>query len=374
MAEQEHQDHYYGGQAVIEGVMMRGLDKCAIAVRRMDGQIVMTTRNLGAFAATKGWLKWPLIRGNLMLVETLALGMSALQFSADVLAAEEQEKLTQEQRDTSQAQREPQPATGINRLLMTLTMVFAIALGLGLFIVLPTWAIGFLPGFGTPEGVSPTSGFLVSGSALLKNIVEGIARLTVVVLYIVAISMMKYVRRVFEYHGAEHATINCFEAGEPVTPSNCLKYATLHPRCGTAFLLVVILVKIVLGWFFGWPSVGMRILIRLALLPPVAGIAYEIIRWAGRHRHSLLANILAWPGMMMQLLTTRRPDEGQAETAIYALAAVAPEVGYPADGPTPLFVDAKLRPVAVGASGADSAGIVGSLDNEQKGATAEEGS
>ncbi len=348
MQKEQHEDHYYGGQAVIEGVMMRGLDKCAIAVRRTDGRIVLTTRDLGAFAATKGWLKWPLIRGNVMLIETLAVGMAALQFSANVLAAEEQEK-------QGQVKAAPQqPAQGISRLAMGVTMAFAVALAIGLFILLPTWLIGFLPGFGTAEVGSTGSSFLITGSALYKNVVEGVLRLGVVLLYIVSISPLGYVRRLFQYHGAEHATINCFEAGEPVTVDNCAKYGTLHPRCGTAFLLVVIIVKIILGWFFGWPSVGMRILIRLALLPPVAGIAYEVIRWAGRHRDSWLAQALAGPGMAMQLLTTRKPGPEQLETAIYALATVAPEVDYPASGPPVMFVNERLEPIGDTAAGEGS--------------------
>jgi len=303
MQKEQHEDHYYGGQAVIEGVMMRGLDKCAIAVRRTDGRIVLTTRDLGAFAATKGWLKWPLIRGNVMLIETLAVGMAALQFSANVLAAEEQEK-------QGQVKAAPQqPAQGISRLAMGVTMAFAVALAIGLFILL--------------------------------NVVEGVLRLGVVLLYIVSISPLGYVRRLFQYHGAEHATINCFEAGEPVTVDNCAKYGTLHPRCGTAFLLVVIIV-------------GMRILIRLALLPPVAGIAYEVIRWAGRHRDSWLAQALAGPGMAMQLLTTRKPGPEQLETAIYALATVAPEVDYPASGPPVMFVNERLEPIGDTAAGEGS--------------------
>jgi uncharacterized protein YqhQ len=134
---------------------------------------------------------------------------------------------------------------------------------------------------------------------------------------------------VFEYHGAEHATINCFEAGEAVTEENCLRFSPLHPRCGTAFLLVVVVVKIILGCFFGWPAPLIRSAIRLALLPVVAGIAYEVIRWAGRHRNSTLSRVLAGPGLLMQKLTTRKPDASQIQVAIYALSAVASEFDLP---------------------------------------------
>ena len=145
--------------------------------------------------------------------------------------------------------------------------------------------------------------------------------------------MMGYVRRVFQYHGAEHATINCMESGEAVTPESCMRHARLHPRCGTAFLLVVIVVKMIIGFFFGWPGLWLRILIRLALLPIVAGFAYEVIRWAGRHRDQVFAKILAWPGMLLQRLTTRKPDADQIQVALYALAAVAPEYDLPMDWP-----------------------------------------
>jgi uncharacterized protein YqhQ len=269
-----------------------------------------------------------------------------VRFSADVLTAEERERLAAEGGSAEQAAvAEPARPTGLNHLLTTLTTLVALVLGLGLFILLPTWLIGLLPGFRAATPLAPTSGLMMTGSALLKNVVEGGVRLAIIVLYILVISMMKYVRRVFEYHGAEHAAINCYESGEPVTVDNCLRYSTLHPRCGTAFLLVVVLVKIVAGWFFGWPSLGLRIVIRLALLPLVAAVAYEIIRWAGRHRQSLLSRLLAWPGMMLQKLTTRRPDSQQVETAIIALAALAPGVERPASVPEPIRVDAKLNPV-----------------------------
>ena len=140
---------------------------------------------------------------------------------------------------------------------------------------------------------------------------------------------MPYIRRVFQYHGAEHATINCLEAGMKVTTETVLGFSPLHPRCGTAFLLVVVLVKIIIGCFFGWPTPLIRGIIRVALIPLVAGIAYEVVRWAGRHRQSLLSRILAAPGMAMQILTTRKPTTDQVEVAIHALEAVAEEVELP---------------------------------------------
>jgi uncharacterized protein YqhQ len=315
--------HFYGGQAVIEGVMMLGLDRYAVAVRRSDGEVVIGEKPFARFGDRHPWAKWPFIRGNIGLVETVALGFGALQFSADVMAQEENERNAAE---SEKAGGEPaKPQAGVGPVLMTLTTVVATAFALGLFVVLPTWVVDWLMGKG--------GGQISYGASVVRNLVEGLIRLAVICLYILTISLMKYVRRVFEYHGAEHATINCFERGEPVTRENAVRYSPLHPRCGTSFLLVVILVKIIVGCFFGWPAPWLRSVIRLALLPIVAGIAYEVIRWAGRHRDSMFSKVLAAPGMLMQVLTTRKPSEEQVDVAIYALAAVADEVELPEGWP-----------------------------------------
>lgn len=315
--------HFYGGQAVIEGVMMRGTDRYAVAVRRPDGEVVLGRKQLNSFAERHKWAKWPLIRGNVGLIESLVLGLESLQFSADVAAQAEREA-ARTAAGGAGTDATPDGSTapgGLGAALMGLTTVLAMALGIGLFVILPTWVVDWLMGKPGPEATY--------GASVVRNLVEGGLRLVVIVLYIVAISAMKYVRRVFEYHGAEHATINCLESGEPVTVENCLRFGPLHPRCGTAFLLVVVLVKMILGCFFGWPVAWARTLIRLALLPVVAGIAYEVIRWAGRHRNSLLSRALAAPGMFMQILTTRRPDASQIEVAMIALAHVASEFSLP---------------------------------------------
>jgi uncharacterized protein YqhQ len=215
----------------------------------------------------------------------------------------------------------------MNRVWMGLSTALALVAGVGLFIVLPTLVPRWIWG-------SQTAG--LGAHSIMLNAVEGGVRLAVIVLYIVGISLLKYVRRVFEYHGAEHATINCYEAGEPITVDNCARYSPLHPRCGTAFLLVVVVVKILVGCFFGWPAAWLRIVLRLAALPVVAGVAYEILRWAGRHRNSLVARALSGPGLALQMLTTRRPDREQLAVAIYALA----------DFPAPRRVNLLLQPVA----------------------------
>lgn len=352
MPEHEEQ-HFYGGQAVIEGVMMRGQDRYAVAVRRADGEMITIAEPLQGLAVKPGWHKAPLIRGCYMLVEGLTLGWQALQFSANVLTAEEREK---EQAAKESGEGGAAAATGteekpelLGRIWMLLTTLLSFALGIGLFIILPTavpqWIFG-----------SQTAG--LDAHSVLLNVIEGGVRLLVIVLYITLISLMKYVRRVFQYHGAEHATINCYEAGGPVTVENCARFSPLHPRCGTAFLLVVIVVKIIVGCFFGWPAPWIRIALRLAVLPAVAAVAYEVLRWSGRHRNSLLARALAAPGLLLQMLTTRHPDLEQIATAIYALAAVAPEVPLPEGFAPPRRVNLQVQtieeesPAPVAAEGA----------------------
>jgi uncharacterized protein YqhQ len=330
-------EHFYGGQAVIEGVMMRGIDRYAVAVRRQDGQIVIGRKQI---PASVGWRRWPIVRGCIGLIESFTLGMGALQFSADVAMEEENEKLlAAAQADSAPDDPPAKPAKdkqggGVAAILTSLTTVVAIGLGLFLFVLLPTWIAGFA--FGPPP-VRDMQFAFPSGDNILRNLVEGLIRLAVLVAYIAVISLVPYVKRVFQYHGAEHATINCYEAGEDVVVGNCARYSPLHPRCGTAFLLVVIVVKIIINCFLPWyPEVWLRSIVRLGTLIPVAGLAYEIIRWSGRHRHSLLSRLLAGPGLLLQLLTTRKADEKQLETALYALAAVADEVSLPADFAPPM--------------------------------------
>ena len=339
MPDTHEHEHFYGGQAVIEGVMMRGLDRYAVAVRRQDGQIVIGHKRI---APLTGWRRWPLIRGCVGLVETFTLGMGSLQFSADVAMAEENEKVAAAKAAQDPAASgaavvadppaEPAKPSAIQGALTALTSVLAIGLGLVLFILLPTWLAGLF--FHGPP--APATWGWPSQDVVLRNLVEGALRLSVLVLYIVGISLVPYIKRVFQYHGAEHATINCYEAGEDIVVEKCKLFGPLHPRCGTAFLLIVIVVKIIINCFLPWyPQVWLRSLVRLGTLLPVAAIAYEVIRWAGRHRNSLFSRLLAGPGLLLQLLTTRRADESQLETAIYALAAVADEVALPPNFPPP---------------------------------------
>ncbi len=332
----EEQDHFYGGQAVLEGVMMRSRSAYATAVRRIDGSVIVGTRALRTWSQRFGWARWPLIRGNVALVDSLTLGLESLTFSGNVALEDEARQRAPDHEESAGEEQarevgaaDAKEKQGLGEGALWLTMLPAMALGVGLFVLLPSWAVDWIVG----SEEASLSG--QAGDVMLRNVIEGGLRLLVILGYIAAISLIGYIRRVFEYHGAEHATINAFETTGEVTVQSALEHSPLHPRCGTAFLLVVILVKMVLGIFLGWPVWWVRGLLRLALLPPVAGIAYEIIRWAGRHRDSVLSTILAAPGLLMQKLTTRRPSPDQVEVAIYALATVAPEVELPADFPAP---------------------------------------
>jgi uncharacterized protein YqhQ len=278
-----------GGQAVIEGVMMRNKANVAVAVRQEKGNIFVQKMQFHSISERYPLLKWPLFRGVVAFVEALVLGYRTLTLSAEqVLEGEEEELKGWE---------------------LPLTMIISLAAGIGLFILLPTVLMKYLS-----QGLE---------IPILLNLCEGLLRLLIFLGYILAISSWKEVRRVFEYHGAEHKAIACFEAGQPLTVDNARKYSTLHRRCGTSFLLIVMVISILLFSFFGWPGLWQRILIRLLLLPLVAGISYEGIKLAGV-KDNIFTRILSQPGLWLQRLTTKKPADDQLEVAISALQAVLP--------------------------------------------------
>ncbi|NMB11306.1 MAG: DUF1385 domain-containing protein [Firmicutes bacterium] len=277
----------YGGQAVIEGVMMRGRHSLAIAVRRNDG-VVLHEENLTPWAQRYPILGWPLIRGSVALIEAMVMGVRSLSFSASQFAEEEEAELTTKE--------------------MVLTIGFAFLLTVGLFIALPAYVVRLVQ-----AGIK---------SNIVLNIVEGLIKIGFFLLYVIGISFMQDIRRVFEYHGAEHKTINCYEAGEPLNVENVAKYTTVHRRCGTNFMLIVFFTSIFVFSFFGRPPFVERVLLHLALLPLVAGLSYELIRLAGRPNPPFWVEALAAPGLLLQKLTTRDPDAHQIEVAIEALETV----------------------------------------------------
>ena len=283
-----------GGQAVIEGVMMRDAHRTATAVRLPNGDIDVETRTVSSIRDRYPVLNLPLIRGSVIMVESLIIGMRALSFSAQA-AGEEDEQMTKKE--------------------IAMTILFALVLASILFIVIPTGAAHLAAAY--------------TDDPIVFNLIEGGIRLMVFLLYIWGISFMGGIRRVFQYHGAEHKTIHCYEAGEALTVENVQKFPRLHPRCGTNFLLIVMVVAIVFHVFFGWPDLWLRILSRLAILPGVAGVSYEIIRFAGRSENHFV-HILITPGLWLQYLTTRPPADEMVEVAIESLKAVLPAEDIPA--------------------------------------------
>lgn len=279
---------YVGGQAVIEGVMMRGPEYIATAVRTPSGEITIKKDPAHSLGEKYPILKKPFIRGTIALGESLVYGMKSLSYSAQA-AGEEEEQLTTKQ--------------------MAATMTFSAVLAIIFFLVIPTYGAKFIPG--------------VAESTVRLNIVEGILRLAIFLLYIWGISLTSDIRRVFEYHGAEHKTIWTYEAGEALTVENVKKHSRLHPRCGTNFLLIVMVVSIFVFAFLGWPNLIERIISRIILMPVVAGISYELIRLAGRTENRMIQTLVK-PGLWLQYLTTREPHGDQIEVAIKALEAAKP--------------------------------------------------
>lgn len=278
-----------GGQAVIEGVMMRGKTHVAVAVRQPDGEISVDVRPVNSISDRYPILKKPFLRGVVSLVESLVMGMKALAYSAQV-SGDEDEKLDSKE--------------------MAVTIAVSAGLAILLFIVIPTWSMRFLTG--------------ITQDHMALNLAEGVLRMAIFLAYIAAISSMNDIQRVFQYHGAEHKTIYTYEAGLPLKVENVRPFSTLHPRCGTNFLMIVMLISMFIFTFLGWPSLLERIASRIILMPVIAGVSYELIRYAGAHTDNPLVRIAITPGLLLQKLTTRQPDDSQIEVAIASLKAVVP--------------------------------------------------
>jgi uncharacterized protein YqhQ len=278
-----------GGQAVLEGVMMRGVSVWAVAVRTPEGQIEVTSEPIVSWAKRHRVLRWPVIRGVVALAESLKIGFRALAISAN-------------------AQLDPEEDGEIGGFTWGLTIFFSLVLAIGLFFVIPVGATSLIKD--------------ELGSAFLFWLVEGVLRTAIFIGYIVAISRLPDLRRVFEYHGAEHKTISTYEADDRLVPSRAKLYSRLHPRCGTSFLLIVMVLAIFVFAPIGLPAWYWLLASRILGIPLIAGLSYEVIKWAGRNRRKRWVRALMWPGLMLQNLTTREPDESQLEVAITALDAV----------------------------------------------------
>ncbi len=299
-----------GGQAVMEGVMMRGPHKTAVAVRKPDREITVKVDENGTKKKNK-ILKLPIIRGCINFFESMVIGIKALMYSAEFVDLEEEESESKFEKWL-----EEKLGDKIKDVVIYFSLIVSLFLSVGLFILLPTVVT---------RGIEAIfDGVAFTGTKTFTSLCEGIVRMVIFISYLALVSQMKDIKRVFEYHGAEHKSIACYEAEEELTVENVKKYSRLHPRCGTSFLLFVMIVSIILFSLLPRTSIIPRLLMRIALLPVVAGISYEIIKLAGKSKSKCVC-VLTKPGLWLQKLTTREPDESQIEVAIKSLTSVMPE-------------------------------------------------
>ncbi len=297
-----------GGQAVLEGVMMRGISTWAVAVRNPEGQIELSSKSLVPWAKRHRLWRVPVIRGVVALGESLKIGFRALAISANAQMEEDEEGEKEE----------------IGGWVWGLTIAFSLALAVGLFFVVPVGLTSLIKD--------------QLGNAFLFWLVEGILRTAIFIGYIVAISRLPDLRRVFEYHGAEHKTISCYEAEDELVPARAKLYSRLHPRCGTSFLLIVMVLAIFVFAPIGLPAWYWLLASRILGIPLIAGLSYEVIKWAGKNRRKRWVRVVMWPGLMLQNLTTREPDEEQLAVAIAALERVLAEESPAEQGESPIEI------------------------------------
>ena len=290
-----------GGQAVLEGIMMKNKDQYAVAVRKPNGEIEVEVEHYHGIIHGSKLMEVPFIRGIFQFLDSLILGMRSLNFSAAFYEEEESRETATDR--AFQKLFKDKAEKVFSGLVMALSLVLAIAI----FMVLPYFITSFFEDY-------------IRNASLLA-IVEGLIRILIFVVYVASISLMKDIKRVYMYHGAEHKCINCIEKGRPLTVKNVMRSSRLHKRCGTSFMLFVVLVSIVVFFFIRVENPVYRVLLRIALVPVIAGISYEIIRLAGRS-DNILVKIISAPGMWLQRLTTKEPDESMAEVAIAAVEAV----------------------------------------------------
>lgn len=287
-----------GGQAVIEGIMMKNGDAYAVAVRKQNGEIVLQREDYNSIIKWKKLTKIPFIRGVFNFIDSMVLGMKTLTYSASFFEEEEEVLTTAEQKEKKEKQ---------EKFIMGATVAFSIVLAIGIFMVLPYFLSGLLSKTVTSQAV--------------RAIIEGVVRLLIFVGYVLLISQMKDIKRVFMYHGAEHKCINCIETGKELTVENVRNSSKQHKRCGTSFLLFVMLVSIILFFFIRVDSPVLRVVIRIALVPVIAGISYELIKWAGNSDNPIVG-VLSKPGLWLQKLTTKEPEDDMIEVAIEAVESV----------------------------------------------------
>jgi len=321
-------EFFYGGQAVIEGVMMRGAHKVAIAVRNPKGEIVVHEQPLNAQLYRGRIPKTPFIRGLVGLWDALGLGTRALMWSADVAVSEEEEEIS------------------FNGPIGFATLAVSLIFGIGLFFVVPTLGASVVGNWLNLSGADATTS--TEWGHFLINVIEGVIRLVLLVGYIWLIGRIPDVKRLFGYHGAEHKTINAYEAGAELTPEIVAQYPIEHPRCGTAFLLTVAVVSVLVFSLLGRPPMLMLILSRVLLIPVIAGIGYEIIRFTARNLHNPLVRLIIIPNLALQHLTTRDPDPTMLEVAITAFkrVLVSEQILSEEEAPLPVTSEEAAAPVA----------------------------
>lgn len=295
-----------GGQALIEGIMMKGPSKIATAVRKPDGEIEIKESKINPIFKHK-FFKLPIVRGSFVLIDSLISGVKELMYSAEFFGDDYEEdaidkflkKVFKDKADTA---------------IIYASVIIALIFSIGIFILGPTLLTHFLKG--------------VLDNAFLLNLIEGIIRVLLFVGYVYLVSKLEDIKRVFMYHGAEHKTIYCYEYGEELTVENVRKFSTLHPRCGTSFMINVMLISIIVFSFFGWPNPLMRLVIRLAMLPVIAGISYELNKYVGKcSSDNIFTKIITYPGFLIQKITTKEPDDLMMEVAIAAMNKVIPQDG-----------------------------------------------
>lgn len=292
-----------GGQAVIEGVMMRGSEGIATAVRKEDGTIALDIKKIQPITKRHKLLGLPVVRGFVSLIDSMVIGIQTLNYSASLFEENDEDYKPTKFEEFFTKIFKDKSNDVITAITVCVSMFFAVAL----FFILPTFA---------------ANGFkkLNVQNTVVLNLFEGLIRVLLFILYLYLIGKMSDIQRVFQYHGAEHKTVFCYENDEELTPENAAKYSRFHPRCGTNFLFLVMIVSILLFSLTGWHSLIVRILSRVLLLPVVSGVTYELIKWMGRS-DNILSKAAAYPGLMLQKLTTREPDSSQLEVAIKALKA-----------------------------------------------------
>ncbi|NFL97634.1 DUF1385 domain-containing protein [Clostridium botulinum] len=289
-----------GGQAVLEGVMMRGKNGIATAVRKTNGEVIVNKESYTPYTKKSFFFSLPIIRGFVSLIESLVIGIQTLNYSASFF--EEQVEESKFDKWFNKTFKDK-----ADNILIGITLLISFIISAVVFFIFPTFIANFFKK-------------IYIQNTLLLNIIEGIIRIAIFLLYILLISNIEDIKRVFQYHGAEHKTIFCYENHMDLIPENAIKFTRFHPRCGTNFLFLVMIVSILLFSLTGWNNIWQRILYRIILLPVVSGVTYEIIKWLGKS-NSNFAKIIAYPGLMLQKLTTKEPDLRQLEVAIMALKA-----------------------------------------------------